>query len=266
MNFTRNDGDQGAESKPRSSAPRLALDTRPGKSQTIYSLRREEGPNPCSRSSDPTTSPRSTWRRAVARRCGLSTRASAPLRSICTSTGCPPAAREIRQHLYRPPRRGHPDDRGRNPPHPHRRRRLHPGRHAAFAEQPLRRAARAVRDLRPVRRALRFCRRRGIAHRPQVRIVWSKPLILRSEPAEFGSGGGLKRSRTPFGRQEARWRRTVRRPQRRHSTFSTAPEAPKLMVASTTRKSWNPRKQSRRRNRSIMLQLRADSRTSNDAT
>ena len=26
----------------------------------------------------------------MARRCGLSTRASAPLRSICTSTGCPP--------------------------------------------------------------------------------------------------------------------------------------------------------------------------------
>ena len=75
----------------------------------------------------------------------------------------------------------------------------------------------------------------------------------RATPATIGAG--LKRSRTPFGRQDSRWRRATKRPQRRHSTFSTAPVGPKPMVTSTTRKSWKPRKQNRRWNGFIFRNL-----------
>ncbi len=47
----------------------------------------------------------------------------------------------------------------------------------------------------------------------------------------------------------------MKRPQRRHSTFSTAPAGPKLTVTSTTRKSWKPNRQRRRRKMFIIVQL-----------
>ena len=56
------------------------------------------------------------------------------------------------------------------------------------------------------------------------------------------------------------------RPQWRHSTFSIAPDRPKLTVTSTTRKSWKPNRQRMRRKMVIIVQLDMKRRKSKTGT